>query len=453
MRRNSLAVRLIASASLWSFAALVVAGFILTSLHRQTVESAFDERLGVYLNTLIGALAAQGTPNLVDPGNLGEQRFEKLYSGWYWQVRDEAGQVILASKSLYTDSLDFNSAAGKSETEGVTSGALFGPLGQSLRLVGRKIIIGDKDFQVLIAGDAGQMREQISAFRNSVFLTLAVFGIGLILATTIQIRWVLRPLDRVRRGLAELRSGKETRIGGDFPSEIEPLATELNALLQSNQEIIERARTQVGNLAHALKTPLSVITNEARATQGPLAAKVTEQAEIMRVQVSHYLDRARIAARSNVIGAVTEVEPVVGRLIGAMRRIHEDRGITLTARIGEGARFRGEQQDLEEVIGNLIDNACKWAQHDVTVAVDYECPRGAAFAGRLRFRIDDDGPGLTPAQRRDVTRRGRRLDETKPGSGLGLSIVAELVALYQGRLRLDRAPAGGLRAEIELPAA
>src|SRR6185503_2060431 len=133
MRRNSLAVRLIASASLWSAAALIVAGFILTSLYRQTVESAFDERLGVYLNTLIGALAAQGTPNLTDPGNLGEQRFEKLYSGWYWQVRDAAGQVILASKSLYSDSLDLAKAGAKSEAEGVTSGALLGPLAQSLR--------------------------------------------------------------------------------------------------------------------------------------------------------------------------------------------------------------------------------------------------------------------------------------------------------------------------------
>jgi signal transduction histidine kinase len=142
---------------------------------------------------------------------------------------------------------------------------------------------------------------------------------------------------------------------------------------------------------------------------------------------------------------------VVSRLVRAMKRIH-DRRLDVTARIADGARFRGEQQDLEEVIGNLVDNACKWARSTVAVSVDYEAPEGET-PGRLRFRIDDDGPGLTVEQRTEATRRGRRLDETKPGSGLGLSIVSDLVALYQGRLRLDRSPLGGLRAEIELPAA
>jgi signal transduction histidine kinase len=456
MRANSLAVRLIASASLWSAAALIVAGLILTSLYRQTVEGAFDERLAVYMNTLVGALGAQNTPHLIDPGNLGEQRFEALYSGWYWQVRRaDTDQVILASKSLFSDVLDLSRMTDRDEAgEGVSTGLLGGPLNQSLRVLARTIEFDPaRRFEVVVAGDAGQVSDQISAFRNSVALTLAVFGIGLILATTIQIRWVMRPLDRVRRGLAELRSGKETRFEGSFPSEIEPLAKELNALLQSNQEIIERARTQVGNLAHALKTPLSVITNEARSTGGPLAEKVTEQAALMRVQVNHYLDRARNAARSNVIGAVTEVGPVMARIVRAMNRIHEDRHIVIVSHVAEGARFRGEQQDLEEVIGNVVDNACKWARSRVIVTVDYHCPPGAAERGRLRFRIDDDGPGLTPAQREEATRRGRRLDETKPGSGLGLSIVADLVGLYQGRLHLDRAPAGGLRAEIELPAA
>ena len=284
-------------------------------------------------------------------------------------------------------------------------------------------------------------------------LTLAALGIGLVIATTAQIRWGLRPLDNVRRGLAALRSGKETRFEGPFPAEIQPLAKELNALLESNQEIIERARTQVGNLAHALKTPLSVITNEARAGSGPLAGKVTEQAELMRTQVNHYLERARIAARSKVIGAVTEVEPVVDGIVRAMDRIHEDRGIDLGADVAKGALFRGEKQDLEEIVGNLVDNACKWAKAEVSVTVSYAAPADEETPGRLTLMIDDDGPGLTEAERVEATRRGRRLDETKPGSGLGLSIVTELVGLYEGRFRLDRSPLGGLRAEVELPAA
>jgi signal transduction histidine kinase len=456
MRRSSLAFRLIASAALWSAVALIAAALIITSLYRQAVEEAFDERLDVYLTTLVGQLANQSPSALTDPGNLSEQRFENPYSGWYWQVRRrDGGPVVIASKSLFNDVIAVPPDATRRVVEkGVTSLDLAGPDGQTLRGLDREIDFGPgNSYDVLVAGNAGAVQEQIATFRRSVILTLAVFGVGLVLSTTIQIRWGLRPLDRVRRALAALRSGKETRVTGPFPVEIEPLARELNALLDSNQEIIERARTQVGNLAHALKTPLSVITNEARANKGALADKVAEQAAVMRLQVNHYLDRARIAARSRVIGAVTEVEPVVARLVRTMDRIHDDRDIAVSARVADRALFRGEQQDLEEIVGNLVDNACKWAASEVTIDIGYEKPANDEMSGRLTLHIDDDGPGLAEEQRAEATRRGRRLDETKPGSGLGLSIVTELVALYDGKFSLDRSPAGGLRAAIELPAA
>ncbi len=455
MRRNSLAFRLVSASALWSVIALVAAGFILTSLYSRTVEDAFDERLSVYLRTLVGALAGQSPPASMDPGNLGEPRFELTYSGWYWQVREpDAGPVVLSSGSLFADTLDLAAATETREHEGMTSGALAGPNDQSLRVLSRTVDFDGSDrYEVLVAGDAGGLQAQIAAFRWSVGLTLAAFGIGLVIATLFQIRWGLRPLDNVRRGLAALRSGKEGRFEGPFPAEIQPLARELNALLESNQQIIERARTQVGNLAHALKTPLSVITNEARAARGPLAEKVAEQAELMRTQVNHYLKRARIAARSKVIGAVTEVEPVVDSIVRAMARIHEDRNLDIGEDVAAGALFRGERQDLEEIIGNLVDNACKWARTEVAVTAVYVRPPDEDSAGRLTVTIDDDGPGLTEPQRIEATRRGRRLDETKPGSGLGLSIVTELVGLYGGRFRLDRSPSGGVRAEVELPAA
>jgi signal transduction histidine kinase len=306
---------------------------------------------------------------------------------------------------------------------------------------------------VLVAGDAGVIQDQVASFRRRVFLTLAVFGAGLIIATLIQIRWGLRPLDRVRLALAEIRSGRQTRFEGDLPAEIEPLVKELNALLESNQEVVDRARTQVGNLAHALKTPLSVIINEARAGRGTLATKVAEQAALMHRQISHHLDRARIAARVNVIGAVTEVEPVVTRLIRAMQRIHGERGIAITCAVPAKARFKGEQQDFEEIVGNLLDNACKWAKTAATVTVAHAAPGGEADAGRLSLTIDDDGPGLSAEEIEAATTRGGRLDETKPGSGLGLSIVADLVSMYRGRIDFRRSPGGGLRVEVELPAA
>ena len=455
MRPNSLAVRLIVAATLWSAVALLVAGLILTSLYRQSVERSFDERLTVYLRTLIGTLASQTPTKFTDPGNLGEQRFELPYSGWYWQVRrGKDGPVVLASKSLFNDVLDFSTAGSQHKTEDATGGALLGPDNQSLRGLDRTIDFGPGNtYELLVTGNAGDMAEEIAAFTRSTLLTLSVFGLGLIISITAQTRWALRPLDRVRRGLTDLRSGKEARFTGSYPAEIAPLARELNALLESNQQIIERARTQVGNLAHALKTPLSVITNEARSSRGPLASKVTEQAEIMRQQVTSYLDRARIAARSKVIGAVTEVEPVVGRLVRAMNRIHDDRHLRLISNVPPHSLFRGEQQDFEEIVGNLVDNACKWAKSEVTIGVGYEKPPRDDAPGRLLVNIDDDGPGLAPEERAEATRRGRRLDESKPGSGLGLSIVTDLVALYEGKFSLDRSPAGGLRAVIELPAA
>ena len=456
MRANSLAFRLIAAASLWSALALVVAGVVLTSLYRQNAEKAFDDRLGVYLNSLIGSLAAQNPgATLTNPGNLGEQLFELLYSGWYWQVREaDNGPVVLASRSLFSDTLDISKATERQLIGGIDAGVLPGPDNQSLRVLSETVTFEDqRRFDIMVAGDVTELESQIAAFRTTVVFILAVFGIGLILATTTQIRWGLRPLDRVRRGLADLRSGKQTRLEEEgLPAEVEPLVKELNALLESNQEVIDRARTQVGNLAHALKTPLSVIINEARANRTPFAVKIAEQAGIMRNQVNHYLDRARIAAQINVIGAVTEVGPAVTRLVRAMRRIHGDRGITLDCHGLEGARFKGEQQDLEEIVGNLVDNACKWAKREVEVSVIYQAP-GEEDAGRLTINIDDDGPGLTADEMAAATTRGKRLDETKPGSGLGLSIVTDLVALYQGAFRLARSPAGGLRAEVDLPAA
>ncbi len=264
-----------------------------------------------------------------------------------------------------------------------------------------------------------------------------------------QVRFGLAPLKRISDALAAIRAGTAERLEGQFPIEIAPLARETNALIDANREIVERARTHVGNLAHALKTPLSVVVNEAAGRDDPLAAKVTEQANIMRDQITRHLERARLAAGLKVVGSVTSVVPVVTALIRTMEKIHKGRGIVIDLNAPVDVRFRGERQDLEEMVGNLVDNACKWAQMRVSVELVAERRDGAPAA---RIIIDDDGPGLSPSQRDQVARRGRRLDETKPGSGLGLSIVLELAALYGGNLQLGNAPIGGLRAELVLPA-
>jgi signal transduction histidine kinase len=268
----------------------------------------------------------------------------------------------------------------------------------------------------------------------------------------LQVRFGLSPLKRISESLAAIRSGRAERLEGEFPVEIASLARETNALIDANREIVERARTHVGNLAHALKTPLSVIVNEAAARPSdPVSQKVLEQAEIMRDQVARQLERARLAARSAVVGTLIDVPPVVTALARTMEKLHRERDIAIAVDVPAQARFRGEQQDLEEMIGNLVDNACKWAQSRVAIEVVANAATDKGN-GRVRVIVDDDGPGLSAAERERVAQRGQRLDESKPGSGLGLSIVIDLASLYGGVLTLGTAPIGGLRAELALPA-
>ena len=329
-----------------------------------------------------------------------------------------------------------------------------GPEDQELRLVERDIDLGtDGRYLIAVAGDASEIDDETASFERTIIITFTALTLALLLTTALQVRFGLAPLTRISESLAAIRSGRAERLQGKFPVEIAPLARETNALIDANREIVERARTHVGNLAHALKTPLSVIVNEAAARgNDPLACKVLEQTDIMRDQVARQLERARLAARSTVVGTSVEVPPVVTALARTMEKLYRARDIAIDIDVPEHARFRGEQQDLEEMVGNLVDNGCKWAQSRVAIEVMADQPTAATAAKpRVRIIVDDDGPGLSPAEREQVALRGQRLDETKPGSGLGLSIVVELAGLYGGVLTLGTAPIGGLRAELALP--
>ena len=388
------------------------------------------------------------------PQSLGEPLFELPLSGWYWQTTrlDVSRPEVRSSRSLWDSTLPRLESLGVSASAGGTrQGYVDGPEEQKLRMVERLIDLGDDGrYFVAVAGDAAEIEEETRNFDRALLITLAVLGIVLTLITTFQVRFGLAPLNRISEGLAAIRSGAAERLEGRFPEEIAPLARETNALIDANREIVARARTHVGNLAHALKTPISVMLNEAAAHgEDQLAAKVREQTEIMRDQVTRHLERARLAA----IGTITDVRPVVTALTRTMEKIHHARGVAIALDAPEEARFRGERQDIEEMVGNLVDNACKWAQSRVAVEVLSERTDSSAGRRVVRILVDDDGPGLSPSQREQVARRGRRLDETKPGSGLGLSIVVELAGLYGGGLTLGTAPIGGLRAELVLPGA
>jgi len=457
MRVNSLALRLFVSATAVTVVILVITGVVLSSLYRDGVERSFDRRLGVYLRTLVADVAAPEEGEKVAQ-SLGEPLFELPLSGWYWQVTKLSAPKpeVRSSRSLWDGGLphleDMNVPTAP---DGTRKRYVPGPEDQRLRLVERTVDLGDDGrYLVAVAGDALEIDDETQGFDRAISVTFGVLAVVLLLTTMFQVRFGLAPLKRISAGLAAIRSGSAERLEGSFPVEIAPLARETNALIDANREIVERARTHVGNLAHALKTPLSVIMNEATARgDDPLAVKVREQANVMRDQVQRHLERARIAARATVVGTVTEVAPVVTALARSMEKIHRDRGIAIDIEMPRDMRFRGERQDLEEMVGNLVDNAYKWAQS--RVAVEVLPDRAEAAGSNLRVVVDDDGPGLTATQREQVgaARRGNRLDETKPGSGLGLSIVVDLAALYGGALTLGTAPIGGLRAELVLPAA
>ena len=457
MRANSLALRLFVSATAWAVVILLITGIVLSSLYRQAVERAFDRRLGVYLRTLVADVASPDETGDKFPQSLAEPLFELPLSGWYWQVTrlDPGKNDVRSSRSLWDGGLPHLQDLGVPPgPDGSREGYVSGPEDQRLRLVERNIDLGDEGhYLVAVAGDAAEITDETRSFDRALIITFSLLAAVLLLTTMFQVRFGLAPLKRITDSLAAIRAGKAERLAGDFPVEIAPLARETNALIDANREIVERARTHVGNLAHALKTPLSVIVNEASAhRRDSFGAKVLEQAEIMRDQVARHLERARLAARLTVVGSVTEVAPVVTAFARTMEKIHRDKGIAVEVHADAEARFRGERPDLEEMIGNLVDNACKWASARVSIEVVRERPDAASEAYVVRIVVDDDGRGLSPSEREQVAMRGKRLDETKPGSGLGLSIVVELAGLYGGELNLGTAPLGGLRAELVLPA-
>jgi signal transduction histidine kinase len=455
-RTSSLATRLFVSATIWVVVILLITGIVLSSVYREATERAFDRRLNLYLRTLIAEVATPDEPPDHQFQSLGEPLFDLPLSGWYWQItrEDTEKHDVRASRSLWDKKLPKLEDQGIALTAaGVRQGYVEGPEGQDLRMVERPVDLGsDGKFLVTVAGDATEIFEETRAFDYYLFGTFAALTIGLLLTTIFQVRFGLAPLKRISDAIADIRSGRAERLEGSFPVEIAPLARETNALIDANREIVERSRTHVGNLAHAIKTPLSVIVNEASARRpDPLATKILEQADVMRSQVAHHLERARIAARQTIVGTVTDVAPVIEALGRTMEKIH--RGIDIEITAAPQAKFRGERQDLEEMTGNLVDNACKWARSRVVVEVAVVKAAGAAQEASLHIVVDDDGPGLSPEERAKVSRRGQRLDESKPGSGLGLSIVIDLAALYGGNLTLGDAPIGGLRAELVLPAA
>ena len=452
---NSLAARLIAVAAVWTVVGLAIGGLLLSGLFRSSVQSDFDSRLKFDLDGMISAAEPDPSGTVVLKGHFTDPRFERIYSGWYWQIMPDGAPPAETqiSRSLWDKTIK---PADETKSANLVWGHGTGPEGQRLRILARHLefpISATADpndttgYTFMVAGDVSEMESEVAAFDGTLIWSFAALGLGLIAAVFVQVRVGLLPLRRASIALARIRDGKARRLDGRFPAEIAPLASDLNSLIEHNAEVVARARTHVSNLAHFLKTPLTVLSNEAHANPGPLADAVLRQVASMRRQVDHYLARGRAAGALDVLGTRTAVAPVLDNLTRLLARIHAERHLDIAVDCPPGLAFRGERQDFEEMAGNLIDNACKWARTRVQVAA----VRGPA--GAFVLTVCDDGPGLAPEDRVRVLERGERLDESVPGSGLGLAIVRDIAKLYGGTVALDASTLGGLEVRLTLPAA
>ncbi len=454
---GSLVARLVLVAAIWCAALLFAGGAGLSLLYRATVFGDVDDRLDGAVRALVAnaEVDERGRARIADAPV--DPRFGQTLSGRYWAVYEPgdetAPQVLAQSRSIWDGRLsqlqDIVLAA--RATPGVIQTAsAIGPDNEPLRVRGQLISLGDPAISILVlaAEDRRPIDREVTRFALLAVWTLAGFAVALVLAVAAQIRWGLAPLFRMRDAVAAVRDGELERLDEAAPAELAPLARELNALIDQNRAIVERARAHVGNLAHALKTPIAVLQNEARTQESALAITVRRQAEVMGRQVDHHLKRARAAASGHAFGARTPVDAVVQDLARTLPRMHPDKPVTLQVHGPRDVVFRGERQDLDEILGNLLDNAFKWARSTVQLTVTVDLADGA-----FEVAVEDDGPGLPLEKRGEVVRRGARLDEAAPGSGLGLSIVDDLALAYGGGFELGDSDLGGLRASVVLPGA
>lgn len=476
---RSLRVRLLAVTLVGVAVAMVLAGLVLSGLFKEHVQQQFAMSLRQQLDQVTARLEfdAQGQPVMATQA-LSDPRWFKPYSGLYWQVdamapdgRSRAG--VLRSRSLWDTSLPL-------QADPLASGAvhvheLIGPQGVPLLVLERAVRPGGGEagavqsdavrWRLIVAADLQATHAATAQFARVLVLSLAVLLLLLAAAAWAQVTVGLQPLKALQRSLQEVQQARATRLDGSFPAEVQPLVNDFNAVLSRNAEVVDRARTQAGNLAHALKTPLTVLEQAARThSQGlDFAELVHEQVQAAHRHIDWHLARSRMAASAHLPGQRTPLEPIVDGLVRVMKKVHADRGVELTLALPQAPLFfAGESQDLQEMLGNLLDNACKWARshvrlsaHAVRVAPGVEAAAGPGVQcqpSQLMVTVEDDGPGIGAAQRAQALARGGRLDESMPGSGLGLAIVQELAALYGGQLALEPADLGGLRTVLVLPA-
>lgn len=443
MVRDSLTFRLVAAALAWMALVLGAGGVELTRAFRDTMEQALAERLDSHLRAIVAGIAVDDDGKVTIRKPAGEPRFEQPLSGWYWQVTDETG-LMLRSRSLWDKDLPVLETGHGGQLEIHTG---IGPAGAELLVVERDILLPDLDqpLHAVVATDMAEVEREIDRFGMLLLTSLSILALGLLVAVVVQVRFGLKPLRRMVAELDQIRSGARARLGEEQPAEIAPVALAMNAVLDHDAALIDRARTHVGNLAHGLKTPMAVLKAEIECGRHPDIKVLGEQIAALDRLVTHHLARASAEAGSaRALESRLAIASVVQGLCDALAKIFAEKGLVIDTDIQGAPLFAGERQDFEEILGNLAENACKWARTRVRVGAKSE-------NGRLLLVVEDDGPGMSDEEARQASRRGIRLDEATPGFGLGLSIVADLTQLHGGTLGFGRSTLGGLKAMVDLP--
>jgi signal transduction histidine kinase len=448
---RSLRARLIIGAAIWIAIGVSAAGIFIAALFRQFAIDMVDRDLRTNLEELVMLIDVdtEGFPHLHRP--LSEPLFSQVGSGFSWQV-SRSGESLIKSLSVSTDELPVpTDALGTSELRKLTLTGQRGPM-----IVFERLFLPEggtpPPLRIQIGAESAVVDRLLPTFNIPLTFSLALLAFALIMAAALQVSFGLQPMSRLRLALRAIGSGKAAKLPGDFPSEVQPLVADLNNLIEINGQMVRRARTQAGNLAHALKTPLAVLMDEAYRLesrgQTESATVILQQSQRMQRQIDYQIARARAAASRSVPGVVASVLPAVSNIITAMKRLYVAKTLRIDVEIDARYVAVCDAMDLNEMLANLIDNACKWAAKAVAI-------RGFVDEGRNQvvIAVEDDGPGL-PAEAMDVVFRiGERLDEQVPGSGLGLPIVRDLAQLYGGEIRLENSIKGGLKAVLKLPQA
>lgn len=441
---KSLRLRMIALAAAWIIPLLGLGGYALDRVLVGAITQNFDSQLDFVLTAMVSTAEVDDIGDVHFLRPLGDQRFFEPYSGLYWQV-SAPGQDSFRSRSLWDRALGAQPAGDCREP------CRYGSIvfaGEPLRVVGRDVRLpgAPTRFYFQVAQSTRDLDVQVRQLRAILLYSLSVLGLGLLALAALQSTYGLTPLARVGKAIAAIRSGDAKRVGEDYPVEIAPLVREINELLEHNEQAAEAARRHAGNLAHALKTPMSVLIGETEGKTDPLSLTVAAQMQVMRRHVDHQLARARAIGQRGASTARTEVWPALQAINRTVTLIHSGRGVTIDLAGDKTQVFRGERQDFDEIVGNLIDNAALHGGGRVFVTV-------SGGTGSVEIVIEDDGAGISEEGRARLFSRGERLDTDKPGTGLGLAIARDVAEIYGGEIALEESEdLGGLLVRLTLPA-